>query len=151
MSLEHSCAHQHKPPQWIAKLGHLISQGFHSSGTLAPIGCHFHQNDELEGSQWEVTLFVSSTEFFGGPNDGKVAVSRFMLDLKEVLLAFDVVDSVYWQTHMMAEDDQVGPHIGVEGDFEGNAVWLRITAEPPAQFQPGRSVDLCVNAAKDRW
>ncbi len=139
------------PPRWIERLGQLTSRAFHSSGLLAPIGCHFHQNDELDGSQWEVTLFVSSTEFFGGPNDGKVVASRFMLDLKEVLEAFDAVDSLYWQTHVMAEDDQLGPHIGVEGEFEGNAVWLRITAEPPAQFQPGRSVDLQVNIAEDRW
>ena len=148
---EQPCSHQRKPPRWIQRLGHRISQAFHASGLLAPIGCHFHQNDGLDGSQWEVTLFVSSTELFGGSNDGQIAVSRFMLDLKAVLSAFDVVDSLYWQTHVVAEDDQLGAHIGVEGEFEGNAVWLRITAEPPAQFQPGCSVDLNANITKDCW
>ena len=28
---------------------------------------------------------------------------------------------------------------------------LRITADPPSQFQPGRVMDLCANELKDRW
>ena len=141
-----------KPPRWIERLAKLISQEFHSADLLAPIGCHFHHYDDgVNRSQWEVTLFVSNTELFGGPHDGQLAVSRYMLDLKKVLAVFDAVESFYWQAQSMADDDQVGPHIGLEGEFEGNWVWLRITSEPPVQFEPGRSVDLYSNAVEDRW
>ena len=140
------------PPRWIERLADLISRGFRSDDLLAPIGCHFHfQDDDAGHPQWEVTLFVSHTEFLGGARDGQVAVSRYMLDLKEVMTAFDAVNSFYWQAQTMADDDQLGPHIGLEGEFEGNSVWLRITSEPPAQFEAGRTVDLYADAVEDNW
>ncbi len=140
------------PPQWIKRLAGLVTDAFHSDDVLAPIGCHFHcPDEELSQPQWEVTLFVSHTEFFGGALDGQRAVSRYMLDLKKVMTAFDAVESFYWQAQSMAEDDQVGPHIGLEGDFEGNSVWLRIASEPPAQFEPGRTVDAYAKVVEDNW
>ena len=139
------------PPEWLDRLANLISQAFHAADLLAPVGCHFRRPNESKRPQWEVTLFVSSTEYFGGPQDGQLTVSRFMLDLRAVVTTFDAVESFYWQAHSMADDDQLGMHIGVKGAFEGHAVWLRITAEPPSQFQPGRVMDLCANVLKDRW
>ena len=140
------------PPRWIERLANLISEEFRSSDLLAPIGCHFHHHDDgVDRPQWEVTLFVSNTEFFGGPHDGKLAVARYMLDLKKVFAVFESVDSFYWQAQSMADDDQIGPHIGLEGEFEGHSVWLRVTSEPPTQFGAGRSVDLYSNVVEDCW
>jgi hypothetical protein len=51
----------------------------------------------------------------------------------------------------MAEDDQLGPHIGLEGEFEGNPVWLRITSESPDQFEPGRTVDVYAKVVEENW
>jgi hypothetical protein len=124
---------------------------FHSEERLAPVGCHFHPHAEASRVQWEVTFFVSSTEVFGGAWDGQRAVSRFLLDLRELMEAFDVVESVYWQAQTMAEDDQLGPHVGVEGQFQGQSIWLRVTAQPPEQFEAGRKVDLCASEMVDRW
>lgn len=140
------------PPRWIERLAGLVTEAFHSDDVLAPIGCHFHCHDEeLSRPQWEVTLFVSHTEFFGGAYDGQRAVSRYMLDLKKVMAAFDAVESFYWQAQSMAEDDQLGSHIGLEGEFEGHSVWLRITSEAPAQFEPGRTIDAYANVVEDNW
>ena len=140
------------PPEWIERMADLVTEAFHSDDVLAPIGCHFHcHDDQLNQPQWEVTLFVSHTEFFGGALDGQRAVSRYMLDLKKVMSAFDAVESFYWQAQSMAEDDQIGPHVGLEGDFEGNSVWLRIAAEQPDQFEPGRTVDAYAKVVEDNW
>ena len=141
-------ARETKMPRWINRFTNLITRSLHAAEPLAPVGCHVHLNDEANRPQWEVTLFLASTEILGGPRDGQVGLSRFMLDLHELLMVFDSTDSFYWQAQPMAEDDDLGPHIGVEGQFEGQSVWLRMTAEPPIQFQHGHEVDLSLN---DRW
>ena len=144
-------AHEPQPPGWLSELANLATQAFHSQSSLAPVGCHFHKNDEVSPIQWEVTLFVSSTEVFGGAQDGQSSFSRFMVDLKDLMEAFDVVESCYWQAQTMTEDDQLGPHVGVEGLFQGHSVWLRITAQPPSEFEPGRVFDHAANELQNRW
>ena len=143
--------HDPQPPKWLGELATLAKQAFHSQSQLAPVGCHFHRNDEAETPQWEVTLFVSSTEVCGGARDGQCVFSRFMVDLRELMAAFDVVESCYWQAQTMTDDDQLGPHVGGEGRFQGHSVWLRITAQPPSKFEPGRVYDQASNELQNRW
>lgn len=140
-----------KPPPWIGELARLAVRSFHAPDDIAPVGCHIHHNDESEPIQWEVTLFVSSTEVYGGSLDGQRTLSPFMVDLTELMLALDVVESCYWQAQAMAGDDQIGPHVGVEGLFQGHSVWLRITAQPPNQFDPGRVFDVVAVELQDLW
>lgn len=140
-----------QPPQWLAELTTVALKAFHSHNPLAPVGCHFHSNDQNGAAQWEVTLFVSSTEIYGGALDGQCAYSRFMVDLKELVMAFDAVESCYWQAQTMADDDQLGPHVGVEGQFQGRSVWLRITAQPPDQFESGQVFDHHADEVQNSW
>ena len=140
-----------KQPSWIGELARLAVRSFHAPSDIAPVGCHIHQNDESEPIQWEVTLFVSSTEVYGGSLDGQRRFSPFMVDLTELMLALDVVESCYWQAQAMAKNDQIGPHVGVEGLFQGHSVWLRITAQPPNQFDPGRVFDVVAAELQDLW
>lgn len=140
-----------RPPRWIGELSRFAMRAFHSQGNLAPVGCHFHENSEVETPQWEVTLFVSSTEVYGGSQDGHRAFSPFMVDLTKLMSALDVVESCYWQAQAMAEDDQLGPHVGIEGLFQGHSVWLRITAQPPDQFDSGRTFDHLAIQLQNLW
>lgn len=140
-----------EPPRWLDRFANLATRSFHSADNLAPVGCHFHRCEGVASPQWEITLFASSTEIYGGALDGQCAVSRFMVDLRDLMEVFDAIESVYWQPQTMADDDEVGPHVGVEGMFEGHAIWLRITAEPPSQFESGRLVDVIANEVEDRW
>lgn len=140
-----------QPPGWLSELANLATQAFHSQSPLAPVGCHFHKNDEVSPTQWEVTLFVSSTEVFGGAQDGQSSFSRFMVDLRDLMAIFDAVESCYWQAQPMAEDDQLGPHVGVEGQFQGHSIWLRITSHPPSEFEAGRVFDHAANELQNRW
>lgn len=140
-------------PCWLQRFANRVGQALHSPELLAPVGCHFHLSEQGDVREWEVTLFVSNTEIYGGARDGQLGVARFLLDLKVVSQIFDEVDSLYWQPQWMAEDDDLGPHVGVEGQFEGHSVWLRFTAAPPARFeqQPGRIVDLLAHSVTERW
>ncbi len=140
-----------QPPKWLGALATLAAQAFHSQSPLAPVGCHFHKNDEVAPAQWEVTLFVSSTEVYGGARDGQCVFSCFMIDLRDLMEAFDVVESCYWQAQTLTDDDQLGPHVGVEGLFQGHSVWLRITAQPPSEFESGRVFDQATNELQNLW
>ncbi len=140
-----------QPPKWLGELATLATQAFHSQSLLAPVGCHFHRNDEVTPTQWEVTLFISSTEVYGGARDGQCVFSHFMVDLRDLMSAFDVVESCYWQAQSQADDDQLGPHVGVDGRFRGHSVWLRITAKPPSEFESGRMFDQAADELQNRW
>jgi hypothetical protein len=140
-----------EPPRWVSELAQRAMRAFHSQGELAPVGCHFHEVREVETPQFEVTLFVSSTEVYGGALDGQCTFSPFMVDLAELMSAFDAVESCYWQAQTMAEDDELGPHVGLEGRFQGHSVWLRITAQPPQQFETGRVFDQLATELQNLW
>lgn len=123
-----------QPPEWIASLADQVSAQIIAVDFLSPVGCHFHQAEDA----WEISLFASQTEILGGPQDGSRRPSRFHLDLKPLLEIFESVDAVYWQAHGLGRADELGPHVGVEGRYQGHQVWLRVLAHAPRQFPPGR-------------
>lgn len=149
LQLQKASFRQREPHDWLERLASAVGRVFYAQEPLAPLGCHVHQESDHEPG--EVTLFVSGTELLGGPRDGQVSVSKFMLDLRALIELFEDVESCYWQAHTMAEDDQLGPHLGIEGQFEGHAVWLRVTANPPSQFGPGRVINTVTNQIVNSW
>lgn len=122
------------PPDWLSLFANAVSQNIHSHDVLSPLGCHFHQANDV----WEVTIFASRTEIVGGPEDGRSSHSRFNVDVKAVVDLFSRIEAVTWQTHPMGEFDELGSHFSVEGEHAGQQVCLRITAIPPERFDAGR-------------
>ena len=51
----------------------------------------------------------------------------------------------------MGEDDDLGPHLSIEGLIGRHNVWLRITAHPPEPFEPGRIADVSDRGFHDLW
>jgi len=106
----------------------------HAHDVLAPIGCHYHQEDDV----WEVTLFASRTEVVGGEKDGLRFPSRFILDVKGLIELFSSVEAVEWQALPQGTDDEIGANLAVLGTYCGEHVCLRIPAEAPQRFDVGR-------------
>lgn len=137
------------PPHWLEQTVNQVTAQFHAVDDLAPIGCHFFHDESLD--QWEVTIFVSQTETIGGEYDGKRTSSRFSVDLMSLSALFSEVRQFSWQALSMGDDDDLGPHVTLEGRVQGNDVWLRIVAEPPPQFQVGRIADTSKRRFLDLW
>ncbi len=135
------------PPDWLASLTDQVAAVFVAVDLLAPLACHYSTNEGL----WEVTLFAAPTEIIGGPQDGRVRPSRFHLDVKPLLEQFDQVDSAYWQAQGLGRDDDLGPHFGIEGTYQGHHVWLRLPALPPKRFPPGRQALVQERAWEELW
>ena len=137
------------PPAWIARLANDLSVHLRSMDLLSPLGCHFYHNKALD--QWEVSLFASRTEIIGGPFDGRERSSSFQVDLKGVAAIFDAVLQFHWQTHSLGGEDDLGPHIAVEGTYEGRSVWVRVLSESPERFDAGRSFNAYDLRVEDNW
>lgn len=135
------------PAVWLATLAHEIAQRIRPVDPLAPLGCHF----AFHAGRWEITLFVSTTEVVGGQYDGEAFASAFQLDLTGIESLFDEVACLGWQPIELGEDDDLGPHIAVEGVYQGHSVWLRITAYPPVGIEPGRIFNLLDSTITETW
>lgn len=116
---------------------------------IAPIGCHCYHNQAID--QWEITLFASSTETVGGQYDGRRTKSRFVLNLEKILDHFETVKKFHWQAHALGPQDDLGPHLTIEGIVEGHSVWLRVLASPPEQFEAGRMFEAYSLRLTDHW
>jgi len=97
-------------------------------GAESPVGGHVFQNID---SEWEVTLFQNSgiPDRLEGIEELRGAMSVNMFELVRV---FDSVSSCRWQTSPVGWDDDLGAHMSVEGTYQGEIIWLRITARMPS-------------------
>jgi len=55
-----------------------------------------------------------------------------------VLKLFERISEIFWQALPTGNNDDLGCHLSVVGTVEGQSVWLRVTAEWPEEFEPGR-------------
>jgi hypothetical protein len=135
------------PPEWLHELANAVAAQMLAVDMLAPIGCHFC---EAEG-KWEVSVFASNTQIVGGKNDGVLRASRFHVDMQGVTRLFSEIDKLIWQPVTLASDDELGPHISIEGIFAGHHVALRILARAPRRFDPGRRAIVYEHLWEEIW
>lgn len=137
------------PPAWMQWFIDDVARGVLHQQQLSPLGCHYIHNSDDD--VWEVTLFVSRTEIAGGPHDGLCMVPFLQVDVSAVMAAFDEHPRVCWQSGAADDDDQLGNHLSIEGVVEGRMVWLRLMAESPREFGPGRRVHASTGVIEDLW
>ena len=137
------------PPSWLADFSDRCSLLIEGYDLLAPIGCHFHHNINLD--EWEISLFASYTEVIGKECDGQLTLSKFSINVMKVIALFDELDSCSWQTHPLDDGDDLGPHLSFCGDYLGHRVWLRVLATPPSTAEVGRLIDVNHSRMEDLW
>ena len=135
------------PPEWLQEFADAVALNMVPVDLLAPVGCHFCLVDET----WEIALFVSSTQIVGGRKDGVLRHSRFNVDLQAVTKLFSEVQNISWQALPLAADDELGPHLSIEGTCAGKPVWLRILSRAPKRFDVGRRAVVYDGAWEESW
>ena len=119
------------PPEWLADLANQLAGLIDPVDQTAAVSCHF----AASGSEgWEISLFLSAREQIGGPLDGQRIFSRFLLELGPAVGLFDRVEQFYWQPLSIGPSDEIGPHVAIEGQYDGRRVWVRILAQPDERF-----------------
>lgn len=116
------------------------------------MGLHVQPSqDEGADGIWEVSLFYGKTEIVGGPYDGHRTDTSFWLDLAGLQQAFETIDAFYWQSAALGSGDDLGPHIGIEGELKGHRLRLRLLATAPPAFPAARSADTLRGTFFDLW
>lgn len=137
------------PPSWLNTMANQVASLMSDVDVLSPIGCHFFHNANRD--EWEVSLFASNTEIVGGEWDGVMAPSKFCFDILKLGAIFEEVQAIHWQALPVDYDDQLGSHISIEATYEGHQVWVRILAESPEEFEPGRRIQTYEFDLKEIW
>ncbi len=73
---------------------------------------------------------------------GVLVPPKFTLNLQELQSSFDEVTDFIWCAHDFALQDLEGPHISIEGVFQGPDVCLRVLSEAANnEEEPGLILD----------
>jgi hypothetical protein len=132
---------------WIEQFSERIASHVRPADPRMPIGCHYCWADDV----WELTLFVSRTEIFGGEFDGRSVPGLFVLDLIGLLLEFDEVCACWWQPFPIDGEDDIGAHISIEGRHGEHRLWVRIPAVQPQPLTAGCVANVLGGTIERQW
>jgi len=125
-------------PRWLTLLVDAVGNCMEAHGALGPLAFRWREEDDF----WDVAVYSTPGEVFGGANDGTVVVPGFSLDLQELISSFEELMDVHWRSQPLGPQDDQGQHISIEGVYQGRHVYLQVLAEAPGDEKPGFKVDL---------
>lgn len=137
------------PPAWLRWFVNDAIRGIVDRQEASPLGCHYFHDHNAD--VWEVSLFLSRTEVYGGPADGKQVPGGLRIDVVQVSAAYDSSPTIHWQSEKFSLDDDLGNHLSFEGVARGVKVWLRILQAAPEWAGPGRLVFAESGKVEDVW
>lgn len=120
---------------WLDLLLDAVTSCIEADSPMGPLG---FRTWEEEGF-WEVRIFPTPVELVGGAHDGEVVVTGFRLDLEQLRQEFASVVAFGWNALGLTWPE--GPHIYLEGVFQGREVFLQVLAYAPEGEEPGLKLD----------
>ena len=124
-------------PTWMEKLVDIVSVCMTAHNAMGPLGFRWGEEDQF----WEVIVYPTPVELIGGAVDGELVSPGFSLNLQELQSSFDEVTDVNWCAHDFGPQDFDGPHISIEGVYQGHHVYLIVLSEAPDDEEPGLRLD----------
>jgi hypothetical protein len=120
---------------WLQELCEALVGCVEADSPLGPMGLRSWEDEDF----WEVWIYPTPVELVGGRHDGEVVVPGFSLDLQQLREVFDSVAAFGWNA--LGLNWPQGPHVYVEGVFQGREVYLQVLACAPEDAVPGLKVD----------
>jgi len=102
---------------------------------MGPLGLRYWEEEGF----WEIWVYPTPVELVGGAHDGEVVVPGFRLDLEQLRQEFESVAEFGWNS--LGLNWPEGPHVYVEGVFQGHEVYLQVLAYAPEDEAPGLKLD----------
>ncbi len=124
-------------PAWMKSLADVVSGCMEVHTVMGPLGFRWGEEDQF----WEVIVYPTPIELIGGAADGEFVSPGFSLNLQELWPSFDEVTDVNWCAYDFGPHDPDGPHISIEGVYQGHHVFLRVLSEAPNDEEPGLRLD----------
>src|SRR5262245_57080787 len=120
---------------WLDGLLEAVSACVEVTSAMGPLGYRYREEDGF----WEIWIYPTPVELVGGAHDGAVVAPDFSLDLEELRSFFDSIEALGW--HALGLNWSEGPHVYVEGVYEGHEVYLKVLAQAPEGEEPGMKVN----------
>ena len=120
---------------WLNSLLEEVGSCMEPDSPMGPLGLRYREEEGF----WEVWLYPTPVELVGGKHDGEVVVPGFSLDLEQLRECFDSVVSCHWNA--LGLNYPEGPHVAIEGVFQGREVYLQVLAYEPEGEEPGLKLD----------
>jgi hypothetical protein len=127
--------HGPEPAAWLDALVEDVADHVTADGATGPLGVRYSEVDGISA----VLIYLPPFELLGGANDGEIVAPGFFLDLEGLRSLFDRVDDFSWQALGLTYDD--GPHVSIEGVYQGREVFLQVQAYAPEDEDPGMKSD----------
>ena len=100
-----------------------------------PLGFFYQEED----GYWELVIYPKPVELVGGAEDGEIVAPGFSLDLEELRAEFEQIAACSWQS--LGYPDGEGPHVSIEGVYQGHEVFVQVLAYAPEDEEPGMKLD----------
>jgi hypothetical protein len=126
----------HHSSAWMTELVEGVAGCMEAHSLMGPLGWRYHEDEELV----ELVIYPTPVELVGGEHDGTIVIPGFSLDVQALQAVFERVTALDWHAQDVGPNDD-GPHISLEGTYQGHAVWLRVLAEAPDDEEPGLKLD----------
>jgi hypothetical protein len=134
---ETTCMGRH-PSSWMTELVEAVADCMEAYSPMGALGWRYHEDDELVA----LIVYPTPVELVGGEHDGAIVLPGFSLDVQALQTVFERVTAFHWYAQGVGPDDEDGPHLSLEGTFQGHLVWLRVLAEAPDDEEPGLQLDM---------
>ena len=122
---------ENMPGVWLHRLVEAVAGCMVADCPMGPLGYRYGEDE----GQWDVDLYPMPVELIGGAVDGQVMAPGFFLDIEKLRGLFERIDDMAWQSLGFPSDN--GPHISIEGVFQGREVFLQVFAYAPKDEKPG--------------
>lgn len=120
------------PPNWTEDFVQQLSYCLFPAEVPAPLGCHYH----FEMGCWEIAIFPSMRKNARGDYYlEEYRPSPFTFDIQQMLPLFEDIQHLDWVAIPTSLENEVGPHLLIEGVVDGHCVLVRICSEVPLRFQ----------------
>jgi hypothetical protein len=131
----------HRPSAWMTALVEGVAGCMEAHGPIGGLEWRYHEDEEL----LELVVYPTPVKLVGGEHDGTIVLPGFSLDVLALQAVFERVTALHWHAHDWGPDDEDGPHLSLEGIYQGYAVWLRVLAEAPDDEEPGLELDTSIS------
>ena len=127
----------HRPSAWLTVLVEAVADCMEAHSPMGALGWRYHEDDECV----ELVVYPTPVELVGGVHHGAIVRPGFSLDMQALQAVFEHVTDLHWHAQGFGPDDADGPHLSLEGTYQGHLVWLRVLAEAPDDDAPGLHLD----------
>jgi hypothetical protein len=131
-------------PSWIRALAERCCGAIEPDAVFGGLGCRYYIPDSVNNPSptWQLIMYPSPNEAFGGKADGKKMFVGFVLDIADLIAAFSRVDELVWESPLRFKGNLDGPNLQIGGEYAGYPVRLSLYSVPPSNEDAALQVNV---------